>query len=279
MFIDISPYDRPVPDIPDVIELPIHSDQGPRVVVTLRVERGDEGWNDAVERYMFRKGFIKASTKRKRVVKHLMGYHDQQTHDPTKGRGRAKTALKDSPRFIASTPRFFVSQINKHLDSQYKSFVTVYSAQEYDEMGARCHVSSTGQSGYAIKSDGDIISVFSKSGSGEGKHALVSAIVNGGSKLDCFDGFLPQFYTQYGFVEYERWNWDDQYSPPGWNKERFNSPDVVLMKLKGPSTASKSEKSKIEELEKAQRDFVEDVFGGELTQQEQEEIAKIVKQV
>jgi hypothetical protein len=219
--------------------------------------------------------FTDDEPKHKRVVKHLQGYHDQQTHDPTKGkRKRVVTRLK--PKFEQQSSKLFVRQLNENLAEKYKSFVTTYSASQYDEMGAKCFISNTGQSGYALKPDGDIISVFSKSGSGEGKRALISAIVNGGTKLDCFDGFLPEFYSQFGFIETGRLTWDDEYMPSGWDKDKFNSPDVVLMSLRAFGKASKSEKDKLERLERAQREYVDDVFGGELTQEEQEEIAKIV---
>jgi hypothetical protein len=42
----------------------------------------------------------------------------------------------------------------------------------------------------------------------------------GASKLDCFDGFLPEYYKQFGFLETERVaNWT------------AGEPDVVFMSL------------------------------------------------
>lgn len=130
-----------------------------------------------------------------------------------------------------ANPNAFARARDETLDPAYGAFVTRYSPEEYRAMGATCYVSKTGRSGYAVKPDGDIISLFAAKGSGEGRQAFADAIRNGGTKLDCFDGFLPGLYAQFGFKEYDRWKWDDQYAPPGWNKERFDSPDVVLMRL------------------------------------------------
>lgn len=96
------------------------------------------------------------------------------------------------------------------------------------------YLSETGKSGYALKPDGDIISVFAEKGSREGVNAMLSAIANGGTKLDCFDGFLAKkFYPRFRFTEYDRLQWDDQYAPEGWDRERFGTPDVVFMRLPG----------------------------------------------
>ena len=190
--------------------------------------------------------------------------------------------LKGGVAFSKQNPESFVSALNKNLAPEYSTFVTQYTADEYTKMKAKLFLSQSGKSGYAIKPDGDIISVFSKKGSGEGKYALASAIANGGTKLDCFDGFLPQFYQQFGFSEYDRWTWDDQYAPKGWNIERFDSPDVVLMKL--GSESAKKEITKItkgteqqrKDLEKEQKKYIDDVFGGPLTDEEKAQIGEII---
>ena len=111
-------------------------------------------------------------------------------------------------------------------------FVTPYSADEYKEMGAHTFLSESGKSGYALKPDGDIISVFSSSGAREGKWVISSAIANGGTKLDCFDGFLAKdFYPTFGFKEYDRLTWNNEYAPKNWNYDKYDNPDVVLMRL------------------------------------------------
>ena len=86
--------------------------------------------------------------------------------------------------------------------------------------------------GYAIKPDGDIVSVFNNSNvRGIGKALIQSAIKNGGTKLDHYDGYLSSLYEPLGFKEVERYKWDDQYAPSDWNYERDGRPDVVVRKL------------------------------------------------
>lgn len=129
-------------------------------------------------------------------------------------------------------PADFRRILNKHLPKKFRSFVTRYSPEEYREMGARCFISESGQSGFALKPDGDIISVFSSPDAKEGRWAMMSAIANGGTKLDCFGGFLSdEFYPQFGFKEYDRWAWDDQYAPEGWDYDQHNRPNIILMRL------------------------------------------------
>jgi len=122
----------------------------------------------------------------------------------------------------------------QQLPEALSPFVTHYTAEEYRQQGVKVYISSSGRSGYGLKPDGDIISVFSLPGAREGKAALYSAIQNGGTKLDCFDGFLSQkFYPSFGFKSYDRWTWDDQYAPTGWDYDKHNRPNIVLMSLGG----------------------------------------------
>ena len=75
------------------------------------------------------------------------------------------------------------------------------------------------KSGFAVKPDGDIVSLFSTQ-KGRGDKLAQHAKKSGGSKLDAFDGYLPKLYAKHGFKEHKREkNWT-----PG-------KPDVVYMKL------------------------------------------------
>ncbi len=123
----------------------------------------------------------------------------------------------------------FTETRDDNIPSDFRAFVTPYTPKKYREMGVRTYVSKGGKSGYAIKKDGDIISVFSSEG--KGKLMIADAIKRGGNKLDCFDGFLPAFYGKFGFKETGRYKWDDQYKPQGWNTAKHDNPDVVLMEL------------------------------------------------
>lgn len=105
-----------------------------------------------------------------------------------------------------------------------------YPTDEYRAM--KTYLTKDHSSGYAIKPDGDLVSLFNAGGRGRGQSALRSAIQRGGSKLDAFDenGFLPGLYSKFGFREVGRDPWNPEYAPPEW---RGGTPDVVYMQRLG----------------------------------------------
>lgn len=125
--------------------------------------------------------------------------------------------------------------------------VEVKEPQEYQNM--RLLMSKDGQSGLAVKPDGDIVSVFSKGGDGSSRALLEAAIAAGGRKLDAFDTVLPRLYADHGFVETGRTKWNDKHAPEEWDKEamkKFNNgePDIVFMALDRSNMTPTLEKSK-----------------------------------
>lgn len=86
---------------------------------------------------------------------------------------------------------------------------------------ARYHIHADGETvyGYAITWGGELRCVFSK-GKGKGKELVAKAITHGAKRLDCFDGYLVNLYSQAGFVETSR--------SPNWTE---GEPDVVYMEL------------------------------------------------
>ena len=128
----------------------------------------------------------------------------------------------------------FAETIQKSKDaSPHGAAVYVYPPEEYQ--GMKLFLSDSGKSGFAVKPDGDIVSVFSME-KGSGRSIMEAAIAAGGKKLDAFDTVLPEFYGTHGFVEASRMRWDDEFAPPGWDKEAFKEfnngePDVVMMVL------------------------------------------------
>ena len=91
-------------------------------------------------------------------------------------------------------------------------------------------------SGFAIKPDGDIVAVFASSTEpAGGSYAMLQAAVQaGGNKLDAFDTFLPDIYKRVGFRPVARLPWNDEFAPPGWDKEgvfkKYNNgePDIIF---------------------------------------------------
>lgn len=88
-----------------------------------------------------------------------------------------------------------------------------------DEPGTRYFVN--GWAGYAVRLDGELVLVHSHV-SGMGDALMRSALANGATYLDCFDGYLPTFYARHGFVDLQH--------VPNWTP---GEADVVLMALPG----------------------------------------------
>jgi hypothetical protein len=62
---------------------------------------------------------------------------------------------------------------------------------------------------------------------------LEAAVEAGGRKLDAFDTYLPKIYETVGFRPVSKIAWDDEFAPPGWDKEVFKDsnngePDVIF---------------------------------------------------
>ena len=85
------------------------------------------------------------------------------------------------------------------------------------------YLSEDGESGFGIKPNGDIVSVFSnnKAEGGRSAYMLEMAISQGGRQLDCFDIYLVEIYEAHGFKPVAKMKWDDEYIPEGWNKDNF----------------------------------------------------------
>ena len=126
-----------------------------------------------------------------------------------------------------------IKNIKKQLGDKGAS-VSVYSEEDYKDMDL--YLSEDGQSGIAVKPNGDIVSVFAGDNAprGSGYTLMLLAIQNGGRQLDCFDTHLPDYYSLIGFKPVAKMKWDDEYIPEGWNKDNFKDynngePDVVFM--------------------------------------------------
>ena len=99
--------------------------------------------------------------------------------------------------------------------SKRLEYLTPYSPDELS--GMKTYKVRGYNAGFAVKSDGDIVSVHNNTGSGGLAPALIkSAIQHGGKKLDHFDGGLTKLYRSLGFHVVNVVGWDDQYASPNW---------------------------------------------------------------
>lgn len=133
---------------------------------------------------------------------------------------------------VETADTFNADMTNAMSAHRYGAQVEIKSAEELSN--ARLFRTENG-SGFAIKPDGDIVAVFqSADETGSVGYSMIQAAVEaGGRKLDAFDTFLPGIYETAGFKPVARLPWNDEFAPPGWDKDtfkRFNNgePDVVF---------------------------------------------------
>ena len=116
---------------------------------------------------------------------------------------------------------------------EYGPSVELKNVEDYGP--TQMYLSPDSKAGFAVKPDGDLVSVFS---TGRGRlPAIMSAADRAGAgMLDAFDirqagskQGLPAMYGQYGWKETGRMPWDPQYAPPDWRPE-LGTPDVVFMR-------------------------------------------------
>ena len=118
--------------------------------------------------------------------------------------------------------------------NDHGDYVHTYDPKEYEDM--KLFIVNAGVAGIAVKKDGDVVSVFKNPDMAQkddieriNRELLLTAINNGGRKLDCFDGFLPELYSKFGFSPACRLKFNDEFAPEKWNYERDGRPNVIFM--------------------------------------------------
>ena len=153
----------------------------------------------------FKKKYLKQQNEwRKLSLETLKEVVLNENFDNTK-RNKVIQLIQNNQFEIGNNQAFF----NASQKSGRKEMLSNYSPQEYKDM--KTFLLKGYDIGYAIKPDGDIVSVFNNSGIPNiGQELVKSAIKNGGIKLDHYDGFLSSLYEPLGFKEYHRDKWDDK---------------------------------------------------------------------
>ncbi len=116
------------------------------------------------------------------------------------------------------------------------AFVDSQSADTLNSEGTRTFMSQDGMAGAAVKRDGDIVGVFKNSTDsrpGAVNDLIITALSNGGNKLDCYGMGLGKKYTQLGFVPVARMDFNPEYATD-WKPE-FGTPDVIFWMHNGDS--------------------------------------------
>lgn len=156
-------------------------------------------------------------------------------------RGLPNLGLKESTGDNAS---FSYALEQAKANNPHGAFVDSQSAEDLNTSGTRTFLSSDGMAGAAVRPDGDIVGVFKNSQNRTRqavKDLLITALSNGGTKLDCYGNTLGKMYAQMGFVPVARMDFNPEYATD-WKPE-FGTPDVIFWMHNGDSpelVASKS---------------------------------------
>ena len=142
--------------------------------------------------------------------------------------GRPGIERPAPPPSVKHTPQEFTKAMQP-AKKKYPGFLTEYTPKEYAAMER--FLTPEKDAGYAIRGGNELVSVFNVGEKGRGKQMVVDAIDKGAVKLDAYDGFLVDYYKQFGFEEVSRMKWDDKYAHPKWDHAKYGKPDVVEMKL------------------------------------------------
>jgi len=132
-----------------------------------------------------------------------------------------------------SDPKEFKKSLSK---SKHQEMLTEYDVKDLKKM--KLFKLKGYNIGFALKKkDGkhqEIVAVHNNEPNvkGIGKDLMKAAIANGGVYLDHFSGFLDSFYSNLGFVEYDRDAFDPQYDEDGSFRAKYGEADVVYRKLK-----------------------------------------------
>lgn len=140
-----------------------------------------------------------------------------------------------------ANPQTFHTAISASQDNNaHSAFVHVYEPEEYAEK--RLFLVNAGCAGCAVTKDGDVVSVFKNDNMAKKDDVekistalLLTAIENGGKKLDFFDGFLPKNYMKHGFIPVCKVPFNDEFAPDGWNFERDGRPFIIFFRHNGKS--------------------------------------------
>lgn len=156
-------------------------------------------------------------------------------------RGLPNLGLKES---TGDNTSFSYALEQAKSNNPHGAFVDSQSAENLNASGTRTFLSSDGMAGVAVRPDGDIVGVFKNSQNRTRqavKDLLITALSNGGTKLDCYGNTLGKMYAQMGFVPVARMDFNPEYATD-WKPE-FGTPDVIFWMHNGDSpelVASKS---------------------------------------
>lgn len=154
-------------------------------------------------------------------------------------KGKTYVELKPS-----ESPASFYNDIGRAKQgNKHGAYVAQHTVEEYGDM--LLLTGDNGNVGVAVTPDGDIVSVFKNpesSAKGAVSSILLTAIENGGIKLDNFDGWLSDMYANHGFIPVSRCAFNREFAPSDWDYAEFKEPDIIFWMHNGESAETVASK-------------------------------------
>lgn len=141
-------------------------------------------------------------------------------------------------RDTTSDPQLFSSALEEaRQNNPHGLMVSGKTVEELSQPGTRTFMSADNMSGVLVTPDGDIEAVF-KNPKSDARQAvtplLITAVENGGRKLDCYGIGLVKKYNKKGFEAVAKIPFNEEYAPDGWT---YGKQDVYVLKLRDGVTA------------------------------------------
>lgn len=141
-------------------------------------------------------------------------------------------------RDTTSDPQLFSSALDEAIrKNPHGLMVSPKTVEELSQPGTRTFMSTDNMAGALVTADGDIEAVF-KIPQSTAKQAatslIITAVENGGNKLDCYGKHLVKTYNKRGFEAVAKIPFSAEHAPQGWT---YGEKDVYVMKLRDGVTA------------------------------------------
>lgn len=163
----------------------------------------------------------------------------EQTKQELSRKGKTYVELKPS-----ESPASFYNDIGRAKQgNKHGAYVAQHTVEEYGDM--LLLTGDNGNVGAAVTPDGDIVSVFKNpesSAKGAVSSILLTAIENGGIKLDNFNGKLSDMYAAHGFIPVSRCAFNREFAPSDWDYAEFKEPDIIFWMHNGESAETVASK-------------------------------------
>lgn len=133
---------------------------------------------------------------------------------------------------MSNDPETFVKSLDDAIaNNKHGLMVSPKTVEDLQQPGTKVFMTEDRRAGAIVTADGDIEAVH-KNPDSKARRAstqlMITAIENGGNKLDCYGADLVNTYNRYGFEPVAKVAWNPDYAPDGWT---YGAKDVYVMKL------------------------------------------------